>query len=228
MIKRVNYLYICLLMFSNLFSQEVFFEKDQTGLNLGYLYSSAGKSLDKTDEAISNSIVGSYVFKGSFFFYGRVSDFSEEVNFHWKETINGFGYGIGVGVIINNKNDPLPSPFSLLISLSYSSTKYKSKYESNINTGGASVSISIFKNIKLTKNLNLIPEIFGGYGIGSFKSKNESAVDNILEYGLGINIGYLKEKNFGPSISVAIAGSEEIAIFSLGLSVSFKNLHSSP
>ena len=90
MIKRVNYIYICLLMFSNLFSQEVFFEKDQTGLNLGYLYSSAGKSLDKTDESITNSIVGSYVFKGSFFFYGRVSDYSEEVNFYWKETYREF------------------------------------------------------------------------------------------------------------------------------------------
>ncbi len=206
-------------MISNIFSQEVFFEKKQTGYNLSYFYSNAGKSLNRTGNSISHSVAGSYVFKGKIFLHGRIINSKNEVNFEYPETIDGSGYGFGVGFITSTKDNL----FSLLISVDYSSAKYNSKYESEINIGGVTANISIFKIIKITQHLKFVPEIFTGYGIADISSESDSRRGNVFGYGFGINIGYLKEKYFGPSIGIAISGSGGLAAYSLRGTISIGN-----
>ncbi len=222
MIKRLFFIFwLSFFLFENAIAQEVFYEVEQSGLNVSYVSF-------KSQYTSGNGIKLSAVLSGSYIIYG---DYSKSDYSSFDPELRGgktkdFDFGLAL-LLPSSILERFPTYYSLLF-IDFGKIHFLSGTLDGVSANVLHYGISFNKKLNHKNNFLVIPFVTAGFlsvsRVGNAQKNNFSKLSNHYYAGGGIRFGYLKSHWFWPSVKLFTNYSEQHMTYGLTVSISVGKL----
>jgi hypothetical protein len=191
-----------IVIISDSYSQVLFFDNNTSGSTIAF-------SFVKSHDVNGQGVDCAYVFSGKHalaFGYGSV----EDTDHKWNYKSYGFSY---IGIMHETTTNP-KMPIQGALNLDYI-------HIPNLGRDAINIGLSLFKRFKF-KQIILLPEIYGGYGVTGGGSPAQYLRQGGISISLGLKFGPRKEHLI--ALGPAIAWSEDTWAVSFGIGLAMNSI----